>query len=609
MSLQSWVLAVLVLATAVALARLWRAHRRDPRGPRAWRLAVLLALQPLLAGALYLALFPPQRAVDAATLVLLTEGAGPGDAASADGRVLALPEADDVGEIPRTPDLATALRRHPGTTRLRVLGAGLPARDREAARGLDIAFEPLPPTPGLVELQLPARVVRGAGFAVAGRVAGDGERVVELLDPAGRRVDAVAPDADGRFQLRGVAMEAGAARFALRLADAGGGILAQLDVPLWIEADVPPRVLLLAGAPGPETRALRRWLVDAGARVDARIALGGGLHLGTAALDAGALAQADLVIADARAWSGLGETARARVLAAVDAGLGLLLRADTAMGAAALRDIRGPGFEVGGGSGSRVWTLPPPRLDDEQALRAWMGSGRPDAPFDLEQAQAAVPQLSRRDWRVQGAQAVALGQGVQAPAGWWRARGRGRIGLWTLLDTYVLPLHGREDLYAGLWNEAVATLARAGGEPLPAFAAAPRAGQRSQACGWPEGAVVEAPDGRLIAPVADPASGDRRCAGFWPRVEGWHRLRHGERERWFHVAAADADPTLRLAELREATLALAAAAPDAAARARAAAAPGVPGPAWPWFVLWLALAGAAWWLERSRRGLRAVATP
>src|SRR5690606_36067158 len=157
--------------------------------------------------------------------------------------------------------------------------------------------------------------------------------------------------------------------------------------------------------------------------------------------------------------------------------------------------------------------------------------------------------------------------------------------------------------------EAVATLARAGGEPLPAFAAAPRAGQRSQACGWPEGAVVEAPDGRLIAPVADPASGDRRCAGFWPRVEGWHRLRHGERERWFHVAAADADPTLRLAELREATLALAAAAPDAAARARAVAAPGVPGPAWPWFVLWLAVAGAAWGLERSRRGPRAVATP
>src|SRR5690606_31285323 len=66
---------------------------------------------------------------------------------------------------------------------------------------------------------------------------------------------------------------------------------------------------------------------------------------------------------------------------------------------------------------------------------------------------------------------------------------------------------------------------------------------------------------------------------------------------------------LRLAELREATLALAAAAPDAAARARAVAAPGVPGPPWPWFVLWLALAGAARGLGRSPRGLRAVATP
>src|SRR5690606_22871938 len=95
MNLQQWVLLVLALAVLAGAVRLWRAHRLDPRGPRAWRLVALLILQPLLAGALYLTLFPPERAVDPAALVLLTEGAGAAEAAGADGIVLALPEAGE----------------------------------------------------------------------------------------------------------------------------------------------------------------------------------------------------------------------------------------------------------------------------------------------------------------------------------------------------------------------------------------------------------------------------------------------------------------------------------------------------------------------------------
>ena len=609
MSLQQWVMAVLVFAVLAGGVRLLRAHRRDPRSPRAWRLAALLALQPLLAAALYLVAFPPQRAVAPATLTVLAEGASAADAARADGIVLALPEAADAGSVPRTPDLATALRRHPGTTRVQVLGAGLPARDRDAAREVAIAFDPPPLPAGFVQLAPPARAVRGAEFTIAGRATGVDVGSVTLHDPAGRRVDAAPLDEDGRFHVRAPAMEAGAAQFQLRLLDADGEALAVAQVPLWIEAQAPPRVLLLAGAPGPETRALRRWLADAGAQVQARIALGGGLQLGAAPMDADSLGEVDLVIADARAWSGLGAGGRSRVLAAVDEGLGLLLRADTRLPSAALRGIQAPGFEVAGGGASAAWTLPPARVDDEPALRARLGSGSADAPFDLEQARAPVPALSRRSWRVDGPLAVGLAPGDDAPAGWWRAQGRGRIGLWSLLDSYVLPLHGRDDLHAKLWNEAVGTLARARDRDgaLPALAAPARAGRRTYACGWPEGAVVQAPDGQRFTPLVDPASGGRRCAGIWPRVEGWHLVRLGDAERWFHVAAADADPSLRLAELREATLALAGSAPSGTRSPPAVAARGEAGPAWPWFLLWLLLAGLAWWLERSRLGL--VAEP
>jgi len=617
MTLQQSVLLVLALAVVAGVVRLWRAHRLDPRAPRAWRLFALLAAQPLLASALYLTLFPPQRAVDPAALVLLTEGARAADAARAEGIVLALPEAEDAGAIPRVPDLATALRRHPGTHRVQVLGAGLAARDRDAARAVSIAFAPPPSTPGIVRVSLPPRVGRGAMFPVAGEVDGAVDGSVELRDPAGRRVDALPLGEDGRFELRGIAMEAGAARFELRLVDAEGAALSQVGVPLWIEAGVPPRVLLLAGAPGPETRALRRWLADAGAQVQARIALGGGLQLGAAPLGEAALAEADLLIADARAWSGLGEGGRSRVLAAVRDGMGLLLRADTPLPAATLRGVNGGGFAITGGAGSAPWSLPPARVDDEAALRARLGSGSRDAPFDLEQAQGPLPALARRGWRLQGAQAIAFAPDEGGAPGWWRAEGRGRIGLWTLLDSYVLPLHGRADLYDELWSPVIATLARAGNDSLPVIGAGARVGERMRICGWPAGAVVEMPDGAVLQPLVDPASGSRRCAGIWPRVDGWHRLRLDDAGRWFHVAAADADPSLRLAALRDATLAIAASASgdanadadagaDAGAGAGAMRPPGKPGPAWPWFLLWLLLAGLAWWLERSRVGLAAT---
>ncbi|MDH5832561.1 hypothetical protein, partial [Luteimonas kalidii] len=523
MSLPDSVALILALAVLLAWVRLVRAHGRDPRAPRAWRLWALLVLQPMLAAALYLALFPPRETVAPSVLTVLTEGASPAQAgpSSAGGITLALPEAGAVRDTTRVPDLATALRRHPGTTQLRVLGAGLVPRDRDAARGLEIAFEPAPLPRGIARLDAPRKVPRGAAFTVTGRVEGVPGGRAELLDPAGRRVDAVALDEDGGFALHAVALEAGAARFAVRVRDADavrdpsvdvdadveandepkndastdasgtGADTARADadafeavpeaeadpgvietgVELWIEAPVAPRVLLLAGAPNPDTRALRRWLTDAGAQVQARIALGGGVQLGSASLTDAALDELDLLVVDARAWSGLGAAGRTRVLSATRRGLGLLLRADDAMPVGVLGGLRTPGFTIAGGTAVRPWRMATPRLADEAALRARLGSGSRDAPPDLEQAAAPAPPLSWRTWQVTGADAAALhadtGTAPDAPAGWWRAEGRGRIGLWTVSDSYLLPLHGRSDLYADLWSPAVATLARARADTAP----------------------------------------------------------------------------------------------------------------------------------------------
>ncbi|HRN60903.1 MAG TPA: carboxypeptidase regulatory-like domain-containing protein, partial [Luteimonas sp.] len=186
----------------------------------------------------------------------------------------------------------------------------------------------------------------------------------------------------------------------------------------------------------------------------------------------------------------------------------------------------------------------------------------------------------------------------------WRAEGRGRIGLWAVPETWILPLHGRADLHGELWSEAVATLARVHANPLPRVDAGARVGERFTICGLPDAVVIESPDGGRVQPIVDPATGERRCAGFWPQAAGWHVLRVGEAMRPFHIAADEEDSARRLAELREATLQLASAPPPSTATT--AVPPTASGRSWPWFLAWLLLAALAWWFERSRLGLRVV---
>lgn len=127
---------------------------------------------------------------------------------------VALPEAPALPGVTRMPDLATALRRAPGTTALVVHGSGLPARDRDTLRipvRLALTLAPA----GLVAVSTPPPVAPGERIAISARVQGLPGARVELLDPAGQVVDTAAADARGQVQLRGLArIRAGGVRAA-----------------------------------------------------------------------------------------------------------------------------------------------------------------------------------------------------------------------------------------------------------------------------------------------------------------------------------------------------------------------------------------------------------
>lgn len=571
------VAALLSLAALLAVLRLLRQRHRPGRN----RLVALLLAQPLLAALLYFALFPPLRPVAGDVLVVLTADASSAKTPQGEPRI-ALPEAPASADAEPMPDLATALRLHPEARQLHVVGAGLEARDIEAARALPITFAAIAAPIGLVELHAPTQAAAGNAFAIHGRIAGLPGATVELRDPAGQRAQLATTDAQGRFAVQGNARSEGLATFSLLVSDKAGTTRETLSLPLRIDAPPQPRVLALAGAPSPELKYLRRWAVDAGIALQTRISTGGGLMLGDppVALDAANLSRFDAVLLDVRSLRALGGGELAALTAAVRDGLGVLLRIDEPLLSADRARLRGWGYALDAGQSSEPAQLP---------------------------GDAALPALTRRILRIDAADAAPLLRDARnRPLATWRALGRGRIAMLIFDDSFQLALGGHAARHAELWSGLLATVARArNAMPLSPPASPLWPDERTTLCGLDNGASVLAPGGETVPLVVDPATGTRRCTAFWPRSPGWHVLRQGDAQLPFAVLPPDVGTTLRAQHRRDATLALAAqriATPSSAGASRR-------GPCWPWLAAWLALAALAWWLERRRPPASATAAP
>ncbi|MBY4599382.1 carboxypeptidase regulatory-like domain-containing protein [bacterium BD-1] len=575
-------LVAIVLLASARLAWQWRAGRLQ--GPR---FALRVAGQAAVAALLYLVFFPPLQPGREGALVVLSGGAtAPANLAAGDVLV-ALPEAGDAHGAERVPDLGTALRRHPGRSPVRVLGHGLPARDRDAARGLALAFEPAPLPEGLQSLDAPATAITGRALQVRGLATGLAGGHAELRDPADAVVARVELDETGGFTLSTTAGPPGDVDYTLQLRNADDAVAQSLALPVQVQPAAPRRVLLLAGGASPEVKYLRRWAVDAGLRLHSVISLGGGVELGDPPLPltAATLADFDLVLLDERAWRELGDGGRGVLRAAVREGLGVLLRITGELAPAdraALRD----------------WGLQAENADLPRGLRL-PGTEHADAALALDdetRAADVAPLLSRRPLALAAADgAVLLRASDAAPLALWRAEGRGRVALWTLSDSYRLWLAGRRSAYGQLWANAVDTLARGRDAASPSLPTQAWLHQRIALCSLPDDARVRAPDGTKTALLPDPATGESRCAAFWPTQPGRHAVAFDDQSLPLIMRDRAELPAMAAREDQQATLALV-----SGKSTRTANPDPVRSPRWPWFVAWLLLSTALWWLERRR---------
>ncbi|WP_269792600.1 carboxypeptidase regulatory-like domain-containing protein [Stenotrophomonas sp. Iso1] len=567
-------MAIIGVAVLIASVRLCMA----PRPPRL-RLALLLLLQAAAAALLYLTLYPPTHPVETGTLVVATRDATAADMAKVPATTrLRLPEAAVMADVAQVPDLATALRQHPGTREVVIVGEGLPARDRDIALPVAVQFIASPAPRGLVELHAPPLLVPGARFDVSSRVQGLQDVRVELLDPSGHRVDIAAPDKDGRVRLASSARDAGDVRFTLRVLDGDGKVLDHLPVPVRVRAVPAPALRLLAAAPGPELKYLQRWAADTGATLQTGIQVGGGLQLGDApaALDASSLAKLDLLLLDERRLAALSSAQRGSIAAAMRSGLGVLVRLGGPLDGNARRALREWGLEVRGGEQTA-----PLKLATDAAEST-------DSPNP-------IPMLERFNLSSSGNDVVPLlhaadGSGI----GSWRGIGQGRLGVLPISDSFTLVLAGHAPRHAELWNGVLATLAR----PLPATSLSQLpawgwAGERNTLCALPAGAQAVAPDGTRTALLPDPQAGN--CSGWWPAQPGWHTITAGNAQATLLLLSPGEARALHAQQARDATHAL-----HGNAKQNSAPSVPVPGPRWPWLIAFVLVAALLWWLERRR---------
>jgi hypothetical protein len=368
---------------------------------------------------------------------------------------------------------------------------------------------------------------------------------------------------------------------------------------VWIAADPGPRVLLLAGAPGPEVKQLRRWAMDAGVALQASVGAGDGLELGDARphLDAATLDRLDLVVVDERSWTALSAGERAALVAATRGGMGLLLRVTGPVPASVREQWGALGLPLGSG-------------DEGAAIRLAPGASRPSPSSAATEPADALPPLTRRVVDVPVPDAVPLAQDMASAAlGQWRAVGRGRAGVWAVTDSSGLVTAGFGDRYGELWSSLFTTLARAWLTPASSSETSsddtPRAGQRVSVCGIDNNTEVFGPDNRVTRLHLDPRAGPARCAGYWPVGPGWRLVRTvgangaARQDRPLYVYPAEALPHVRARELRDDTGALAGANPAATPPS---VQPGSSGPAWPWLLILLVVTATVWWFERTPKG-------
>lgn len=513
------------LVTAALLATIeWR--RSAPRRPLR---AALIVVAALALGAIGMR---PARSRAISDLTSIVLAAPAGDAVAPAGADAALPIAESLGAAlvlrDTVPDVAWLRRHHPGLDTLHVVGSGLDAADRTAARGLVVYVHANAPGRGLTQLAWTRAASLGQPVLVAGRIASAPATLVRLEAPGGT-ADSTRTDSLGGFAFEVLPRAAGPHLYVMTARADGAAVAETLGVS--VEPRRLPRVLVLETAPSFETRHLKTWLGERGGEVAVRSLVARDAYryeylnrseLPLRRLTTAAVSAFDVVVTDGRTLASLSSAERAALkIAIADSGRGLLLRAD---------DV------VLGGSG------PLPDRDFFVAAPAARLAGPAERSSRLTWASRPVPVAS---WSLQDR--FATRSVARTPDGSDVARvaprGMGRVAITLVREPGRWLLAGDDAAFGEYWTRLLTPLTE--GVRLPRWEVAGAGPAVTDAAvdlvlvagDSATRTIITGPDGvsDTVYLSRDPVEPERRRAAWWPREAGWHRIEGGGATLDLHV--------------------------------------------------------------------------
>lgn len=539
-----WNLLITGCSVLLIILLMIKEYRRPNRRLLGLRLlASVLAVCSLAGMALPLSFKTTKPAGAGGPLIVLTEGATPDSVekflANRNLRIYTT----DTGLLKRFRHLRPELvpgtdhlaARHPGRA-WEIFGYGLDAYELKALSGTSYRFHPPQDPDGITSVYWPAQLDAGTALTVQGFYRNGGPRPVKLVLRAfGNSLDSAMIAAGGSaFELTAMPKPMGKAVFSL-VSISGTDTISADPVPVTIETPEPLRVLMLSEAPDFEYRFLKDWLAENGYGVTVRTRITGDKFdvrftgPGPSEMERitpAALAGYDLVLAGHRELAALRRDELGALESAVERGMGLVVRTDTAMEKTfyarhfpvrpVSRPEQAPLFRLAGERKTEF------RLDDPAVLQ-------------IRPAGGTRPHLTDTKNHIVVSS---------------RLFGRGYVLVSALQPTYPLVLQGRTAAYGALWSSILSSAAARKTEPLQRISPLlPRSGEPAEleTSASPERLPRISVSGTLLVPEQSMNLYDRWKTVYWPEEPGWVPIQtEGAPPASFYVYPDNAWRTVRL---------------------------------------------------------------
>jgi hypothetical protein len=511
---------MIIAAAVLFFFLLYKEIRRVNKDRLFFRILAVLAATIALVFMIIPLTYKVSRSSNANELRLLSEGADPkllkeGNYFTTDSSVLVNSGLKNVKYIP---DLAYYLQAHQDINRISAYGYGLKPGELKYLKDYTYDFHPAAPPGGIVYASWPHALKRTALLEVQGSYNNITDRPVKLiLEGLGSGLDSVTVNAGQlkEFYLKSRPKQLGKALYALTAVQ-GKDTVEKEKIPFQVEESAKVRLLVLSSFPDFEYKFLKNWLFENKYPVVFRTRISKDKfsqdQLNTVAVNAenintGMLGKFDMVIADDDELSKLNADAVNSLQAAVNQGLGLLIR---------LGDIKplsglARQFKLYAPADSGAKSITPVLMGIEAGLQ----------PIPAGQAFYIRPEPGEQVLVKDRGTKVLLSANIY---------GNGKIAGSAITSTYQWILTGAQGDYAKFWSDVISKTARKEAQPVnwrtvPAFPAA--GGQAALIYETNSSGTIPliAVNQQKISPLQHIIFPFSWEAVFWPQQTGWNTVK------------------------------------------------------------------------------------